>query len=117
MAHIIKIKYTAVSAPVAQAVAPICRCFAPQACAADHASMAGTYYDTNVAGWGEGTALEQFMAQMVAFPGLNAAIRKAITDGEYTMNDADEKTMLYMNEVKSALAEQGIEITIEDKAE
>lgn len=113
MAHTITIKYTAPVAPNAQAVSPICRVFAPQACAADHPKMEGTYYDTNVEGWGEGTTLEQFMAQQVSHPGLNAAVRKAVRDGEYTMTDADEKTMLYMEEVAPALKSQGFEIIID----
>lgn len=117
MANSIRIKYTAPVAPNAKAVAPICRTFAPQACAADHAAMAGTYYDTNVAGWGEGTTLEQFMAQQVAYPGLNAAIRKAVNDGEYVIKNADEKTVLYMGEVAKALKSQGFTITIEEEEE
>ena len=107
MANTIKIKYTAPVAPNAQAVTPICRYFYPAGCAADHPCMEGTYYDTNVQGWGEATALDQFMAQMVAHPGLVAAVKQAVANGEYTMEDVNEAVKLYIYEVAPALAEQG----------
>lgn len=117
MAHTITIKYTALVAPNVAAVNPICRCFFPSNCAADNAAVAGTYYDTNVEGWGEGTKLDKFMQQVVAHPGLVAAIRKAVRDGEYTITDADEKTALYMEEVAPSLADQGFTITVDGGAQ
>lgn len=113
MAHKIIIKYTAPVAPNAQAVAPICRCFYPSNCAADHPSMAGTYYDTNVEGWGEGTSLEEFMQNSVAHPGLVAALKLAVREGQATFNEADDKAMLYIKEVENELASQGFTFVID----
>lgn len=104
----ITITYTAPVAPAAQSVSPICRMFTPDGCAADHPNMAGTYYDTNVDGWGEGTPLAAFMAQMVAHPGLLAAVKQAIQKGTYVLENADDKTVLYVNEVGPALVEEGL---------
>ena len=107
MANTIRIKYTAPVAPNVAAVTPICRYFFPAGCAADHPSMEGTYYDTNVQGWGEATALDQFMSQMVAHPGLVAAVKQAVANGEYTMEEVNEAVKLYICEVAPALADQG----------
>lgn len=115
--HTITIKYTRVAAPVVNPVAPICPVMQPTNAAADMPAFEGTYYDTNVEGWGEGTTLGAFMNQMVAHPGLVAALRKAVRDGEYTIEDADEKTMLYLEEVKSAVAENGFIIEEATKTE
>lgn len=116
MAKKITIKYSKVSAPSAQPVAPICRIFEPNNAAADLKAFDGTYYDTNVEGWGEGTAIDAFMAGMVAHPGLVAAIRKAMNDGKYVMNEATEAEALYAGEYAKALADQGIEVKIEEAA-
>ncbi|MBP3678336.1 MAG: hypothetical protein J6I97_08340 [Agathobacter sp.] len=113
MAHKITIKYTAPVAPNVAAVSPICRCFYPAACAADHPCMEGTYYDTNVEGWGEATKLEQFMAQQVAHPGLVAATKQAIAKGEYTIEEADEAVTLYIHEVAPALKDQGFTFVVD----
>lgn len=112
MAKTITIKYTAVTAPVANPVAEIPAVFYPNNAAADLAVFEGTYYDTNVAGIGEGLSLEAFMAKQVAFPGLVAALRKAVKDGEYTFTTEDEKLVLYLGEVAPAIADQGFEITL-----
>lgn len=117
MAHTITIKYTGVVAPVATPAAPICPVMQPTNCAADMPAFDGTYYDTNVEGWGAGTSLEQFIAQQVAHPGLVAALKKAVRDGEYTIEDADEKTMLYLDEVAEAIADQGFVVDIKKKVE
>lgn len=113
MAHTITFKYTAVVAPVVNPVAPICPVMMPTNAAADMKAFEGTYYDTNVAGWGEGTALEAFMAQVDAHPGLVAAVKQAIKKGECTFTEATDKDVLYLNEVAGSLADQGIEIIID----
>lgn len=116
MAHTITIKFTAPVEPVQGTVSEICRMFRPQPCAADHPCMEGTYYDTNVYGKGElVTSFEQYIAQQVAHPGLVAALKKAMRDGEYVIEDADEKTALYADELKSALVDQGFTIEVKKK--
>ena len=113
MAHVITIKYTGVVAPAVNPVAPICPVMMPTNAACDNAVFDDTYYDTNVAGWGEGTALEAFMAQADAHPGLVAAVKQAIKNGKCTIDDATSKDVLYMNEVAGSLKDQGIEIIID----
>lgn len=108
----ITIKYTAPIAPTTEGGAQICRLFYPENAAADMSAFEGTYYDTNVQGWGEATSLDQFMKDAVAHPGLVAAIRAAIRDGEYAFETEDEKLILYMGEVAPALVDQGIEISV-----
>lgn len=116
MAHTITFKYTKVVAPEVNPVAPICPIMLPENAACDNAKFEGTYYDTNVAGWGEGTALEAFMAQADAHPGIVAAVKQAILTGEdVVIDDATSKDVLFMNEIKGSLADQGIEIKIDDK--
>mgnify|MGYP003292300516 CR=1 FL=1 len=107
----ITIAYTA---PVAPAIrtANICPTFVPTNAACDDSDFEGTYYDTNVYGFGEGMTLEQFMAAQVAHPGIVAALRVAIADGTYTIDEATADDVLYFGELKSALADQGFEITI-----
>ena len=117
MAHKITIKYTSVVAPVVNTAAPICPVMMPTNAAADMKAFDGTYYDTNVAGWGEGTALEAFMAQADAHPGLVAAVKQAIKNGEYTIDDATSKDVLYANEVAGSLKDQGIEFIIDAAGE
>lgn len=113
----ITITYQAVSAPAVDAANPICRLFAPNNSASDNAAFAGTYYDTNVEGWGEGTDLDTFMKQMVAHPGLVAAVRKAIKDGSFVMTGAKTADALYAGEVAGALKEQGITITVVEETD
>lgn len=110
----ITITYTA---PVAPAIrtANICPTFVPTNAACDDSDFDGTYYDTNVAGWGEGMTLEQFMAAQVAHPGIVAMLRAAVANTEdhtYTLEDATASDVLYFGELKSALATQGFEIEI-----
>lgn len=109
----ITITYTAPTAPAVKA-ASICAVMDPTNAACDNAVFAGTYYDTNVAGNGDALALEQFMAKMVAHPGLVAGLRAAMRDGEYEIEDASAEDVLYMNEIKNsgALVDQGFTITI-----
>lgn len=111
MAKNITITYVAPVAPVEGSAAQICRTFEPNNAAADYPAVAGTYYDTNVPGFGIAEPLESFMAKMVAHPGLVAALRKAIADGTYAF-EADEKEALYFGELKPALADQGFTIEI-----
>lgn len=110
----ITITYTAVSAPVADAVAQICAVFVPTNAAADLAPFDGTYYDTNVYGFGEGMAIQKFFADSVAHPGLIAALKLAVAEGEYEFDTEDEKLIMYLDEIVStgAVADQGFEITV-----
>ena len=110
----VKITYTAVSAPTADAVAQICATFVPTNAAADLAPFDGTYYDTNVEGFGEGMTIEKFFQASVAHPGLIAALKLAVANGEYEFDTEDEKTIMYLEEIVStgAVADQGFEIEV-----
>ena len=111
--HTIKIVYTAPVAPKINTVASICDTFVPGGCAADMTAFDGTYYDTNVAGFGEATTIEAFMQKMIAFPGLNAAFRKAMRDGQASYTEASDQAMLIMEEARAAMKVQGFEITVD----
>lgn len=117
MAHVITIKYEAPAAISTQAADPICRVFNPTNCAADNSAFVGSYYDTNVDGWGEGTSIASFIAQADAHPGIVAAIKQAMKNGECTIDDATSKDVLYMNEIADSLADQGITITIDETSD
>lgn len=108
----IKIAYTAIAAPVVQPVDQICAVFLPTNAAADNAAFEGTYYDTNVEGYGEGTSIEKFFSDSVAHPGLIAALKLAMEKGEYEFDTDDAKTIMYAEEVADAVADQGFEITV-----
>jgi len=108
----ISITYTAIEAPAANAGAQICATYVPTNAAADLAPFVGTYYDTNVEGFGEGMAIEKFYADSVAHPGLIAALKFAVADGSYEFTTEDEKLIMYLEGVKDALAPQGFEIEI-----
>lgn len=110
----IKIEYSAIASPAAQAVAQICATFVPTNAAADLAPFEGTYYDTNVEGWGEGTTLQDFFAQSVAHPGLMAAIKLAMEaeDGTYEFDTTDANTVIYADELSKVLANEGFTFTI-----
>lgn len=108
----VKITYTAISAPAADAVNQICATFVPTNAAADNAAFEGTYYDTNVAGIGEGMSAEKFFKASVAHPGLIAQLKKAVEDGEYEFETEDEATILYLEEVADAVADQGFVIEV-----
>ena len=110
----INIVYSAVSAPTSQAVAQICATFVPTNAAADLAAFDGTYYDTNVEGWGEGTSLQDFFSQSVAHPGLMAALKLAMEaeDGTYAFEATDENTVIYAEELAKVLANEGFTITV-----
>ena len=108
----IKITYTAISAPAAEPIAQICSMYLPTNAAADLAPFEGTYYDTNVEGFGEGMSIDKFFADSVAHPGLIAALKLAVRDGEYEFDTEDEKTIMYLEEVAPAVADQGFEIVV-----
>lgn len=110
----VTITYTALVAPSADATAPICRIFMPNNAAADNAAFEGTYYDTNVEGWGEATTPDKFFADSVAHPGLVLALKTAVRDGECKYEENDAKEILYLKEVATAVADQGFTIEIAD---
>lgn len=128
MAKTITITYTAIAAPAAKPIVPqICDIFVPDNNASRQAAFAGTYYDTNVAGFGEATPIEAYMKQMVAHPGLVAALRAAVralevaqaedpeaTEGVYTYTEATELDALYAEEVAPALEKNGFTIEVAD---
>ena len=57
-------------------------------------------------------SLEEYFATFIAHPGLVAALKKAMRDGTYKIEEVSEKDGLYMDEVKDALASQGFEIKV-----
>jgi len=84
----------------------ICATFVPTNAAADNTVFDNTYYDTNVAGYGDALSLDAFFAAQVAHPGLIAALRAAIRAGSYDW-DATAEDVQYVGEIAPALAEQG----------
>lgn len=106
------ISFTAPKRTVANPVAEICSMYQPNNAACDLPVFEGTYYDTNVKGWGIGTTLEQFICQQVAHPGLIAYLRKAVRDSSYTFTTDDERMIVYLEECAAALASQGFKIEI-----
>lgn len=108
----VKITYTAISAPVANAVNQICATFVPTNAAADNAAFDGSYYDTNVSGLGEGMSVEKFFAGSVAHPGLIAALKLAVENGEYSFDTDRADMIMYLEEVTKAVADQGFAIEI-----
>jgi len=109
----IKIVYSAITAPAADAVNQICAIFVPTNAAADNSAFEGTYYDTNVEGFGEGMAIAKFFKDSVAHPGLVAALKRAVEDGEYTFETENAEMIMYLEEVADAVADQGFKITVE----
>ena len=109
----ITITYSAITAPANEVGAQICAIYLPTNAAADLAPFEGTYYDTNVAGFGEGMSIEKFYADSVAHPGLIAALKRAVADGEYVFETEDEATIQYLEEVANAVASQGFTISVE----
>lgn len=108
----VKITYTAISAPAANLVNQICATFVPTNAAADNPVFEDTYYDTNVAGFGEGMSAEKFFKDSVAHPGLVLAFKAAVEEGEYEFETTDEKLIMYLGEVADAVADQGFEIEV-----
>lgn len=78
--------------------APICAIYQPTNAACDMDAFEGTYYDTNVDGYGFGTELEDFIATQVSHPGLIAAMKAAVEDESHKFDmsvlDPAMKTMV-----------------------
>ena len=108
----VKITYTAISAPVASAVSQICATFVPTNAAADNAAFDGTYYDTNVYGAIDGAPIDKFFKDSIAHPGLIAALKLAVENGEYEFDTDDVDTIMYLEEVADAVVDQGFEIEV-----
>lgn len=108
----ITITYTAISAPAAEAVAQICAVYLPTNAAADLAPFNGTYYDTNVAGYGAAMPIEKFFADSVAHPGLIAGLKFAVANGEYAFETEDLATIEYAKSVAPAVVDQGFTIVV-----
>lgn len=117
MAKTITITYEAIAAPSTDIAQQICDVFYTNNNASRNAAYDGTYYDTNVDGFGEATTLEAYMAQMVAHPGLVAALRYAIANGSYEYTEATEKDALYAAELAPALKDQGFTIEVTETEE
>lgn len=108
----ITVTYTAIVAPAAEPVAEIAAMFVPTNAAADLPAFDGTYYDTNVAGFGSTGAAEAFIANSIAHPGLVLALKRALEKGTYTYETDDKDEIAYLEEVTPAVADQGFTITI-----
>lgn len=101
--------------PVDASVSPkneICATFVPKNAAADNAAFDGTYYDTNVPGYGAGMGAEEFFFAQIAHPGLVAALRAAMRaeSHSYDWTCTDDEALYAIQEVGPALAGQGFAI-------
>lgn len=99
--------------PVDESVVPaaqICATYVPSNAAADWTSggIPGSYYDTNVPGYGAGMTPEEFFNSQVAHPGLIAALRAAMRAGSYDW-EATDADVQYVGEIAPALKDQGFE--------
>jgi hypothetical protein len=110
----ITIAYTAPVAPQNGRVAEIFSSFMPTNAAADLPAFEGTYYDTNVKGWVPAQSLEEYMEGQIAHPGVVAALRAAIANGTYTIENPTANEVLYWGELKPALVTEGFTVTIDD---
>ena len=108
----VTITYTALSAPSANLASQICATFVPANAASDLPAFNGTYYDTNVEGFGEGMAIETFVAKSIAHPGLILALKKAVADGSYAYEETDAAEIAYVQEAVGALADQGFTVAV-----
>lgn len=107
--------------PVDASVTPaaqICAIYAPTNAAADWTSggIPGSYYDTNVPGFGAGMSPEDFFKSQIAHPGLVAALKAAMrAPGTATTwvgaTAADEQYAAELKDTK-ALEAQGFAIAI-----
>lgn len=109
----ITIAYTAVTAPANQVGAQICSTYLPTNAAADLAPFDGTYYDTNVQGFGEVMPVAKFYADSVAHPGVVLALKLAVEKGSYEFETTEAKEIAYFEELADALASQGFTITVD----
>lgn len=109
MAYKIKITYAAPTAKEPNKVAPICALFVPDNAACDMDVFDGTYYDTNVHGYGFGSELDDFLAMQVSHPGLVAAMKAATEaeDGTYTMTTEDSSMETMVLELNRSMKEAG----------
>lgn len=112
MSYIVNIKYTRPVADAEQLVQPICSLFAPTGSYIDSEAYAGTVYDTNVEGFGQAVAPEQFMAASIAHPGIIGQFKFAAENGETEFEVTDHATACYYYEVGKALESQGFQVTI-----
>lgn len=111
--------------PIAVSAVPkneICATFVPTNAACDSTAFIGTYYDTNVEGYGDGMTAEEFFFKQIAHPGLVAALRAAMrayvpaqgktpaTPGTYDWTCTDDESLYAIQEVGPALADQGFTI-------
>lgn len=106
----ITITYTKPVDASAVPAAQICATYVPSNAAADWTSggIPGSYYDTNVPGFGAGMTPEEFFNSQVAHPGLIAALRAAMRAGSYDW-EATDADVQYVGEIAPALADQGFE--------
>ena len=99
----------------------ICAIYTPGNAACDDAVFDGTYYDTNVPGYGAGMTPEEFFFAQVAHPGLIAALRAAMrayvpAEGDTPAQagtydwEATDADVQYVGEIAPALADQGFTI-------
>lgn len=115
MAKVITISYTAPVAPAAEHINQIFRRMTFESAAADNAVFEGTYYDTNVDGWGVATPIEEFFKSCVAHPGLISALKAAMREGSFSFTSDDEREILFLSEVGTAIADQGFVIDIAEE--
>lgn len=99
--------------PVDASVVPaaqICATYVPSNAAADWTTggIPGSYYDTNVDGYGHGMTPEEFFNSQVAHPGLIAALRAAmrLAPSSYSW-EATDADVQYVGEIAPALKDQG----------
>ena len=97
--------------PVDASVVPaaqICATYVHSNAAADWTTggIPGSYYDTNVDGFGAGMSPEDFFNAQVAHPGLIAALRAAMRTGSYDW-EATDADVQYVGEIAPALKDQG----------
>lgn len=109
--YTINIKYAAPAVEVVNGGVGIARLHTPGASYVDSKAYAGTAYDTNVEGFGTATTLEDYLNSMTAHPGIVAALRQAMKEGEFVIEGADWKDHVYALEIAPALAAQGFTIT------
>ena len=106
----ITITYTKPVDPAIAPAAQICATYVPTNAAADWTTggIPGSYYDTNVSGYGEGMSPEDFFKSQIAHPGLIAALRAAMRTGSYDW-EATDADVQYVGEIAPALKDQGFE--------
>lgn len=104
----ITITYTKPVDPSIVPAAQICATYVPTNAAADWTTggIPGSYYDTNVDGFGAGMSPEDFFNAQVAHPGLVAALRAAMRAGSYDWKATDADVQ-YVGEIAPALKDQG----------